>query len=328
MSKRAVITGIYGMDASTLAEYLLSLNYDVYGVYRRSSVGNIDTNIAHIRKHPMLHLIEGDIGDAAFVNKLVSELKPDEYYGLAAQTFVHQSFVAPLETMRINTEAVLIQLEAIKNFSPKTRFYNAASSEIYGGILCPETGYTELSPHYPRSPYGVSKSSALFLTRNYREAYGLFACSGILFNHSHPYGKRGHSFFTRKLTSSIAAIKSGKLDKMRAGDLSTFRDEGCSIDYTKGMHLMLQLEKPDDFIMSMGEGMTMREMLEYVCSLAELNPNDVYEMDAKFIRPSEVNRLLGNSSKFRALGWAPEWDLKSLLKGMYEHDLNIARGIA
>lgn len=322
MSKRAVITGILGMDASTLAEYLLELGYDCYGIYRHASTGNNFSNIESIINHPRLHLMTGDICDASFINKTMLDLKPDEWYGLAAQSFVHESFKTPLETFRTDANAVLFQLEAIRLLSPKTRFYNSGSSEVYGGINCPENGYDENSPHYPKSPYGCAKSVSIHLTRNYREAYGLHASSGLLFNHSFP-GKRSKSFFSRKLTLAMASIKLGLQDVMKCGNLDSFRDEGSSSDYTRAQHLILQQERGDEYIVSTGSGATMKEMLEYVCEIAGLDSTKVYRQVPEFMRPSEVNRLLGNASKIRALGWEPKYDWKRLLKEMYEYDLNM-----
>lgn len=322
MSKRAVITGILGMDASTLSEYLLDLEYDVFGIYRHASTGNNFSNIQSIRNHPRFHMMTGDICDAAFINKTMLDLKPDEWYGLAAQSFVHESFKSPLETFRTDANAVLLQLEAIRLLSPKTRFYNSGSSEVFGGINCPENGYDENSPHHPRSPYGCAKSVSIHLTRNYREAYGLHTSSGLLFNHSAP-GKRGKEFFTRKLTIAMASIKLGLQKVMKCGNLDSFRDEGASIDYVRAQHLILQQSRGGEYVVSTGQGATMKEMLEYVCEIAGLDPAKIYQQDPEFMRPSEVNRLLGNSSKIRALGWEPEYDWRRLLKEMYEYDLEL-----
>ena len=324
MSKRAIVTGVLGQDASILAEYLLSLEYDVYGIYKRVSSGNKFEHILNARKNPRFHLIDGDISDAGFVNKLLSEIKPDEMYGLAAQSHVGYSFANPMETFRIDADAVLYQLEAIRNFSPKTKFYNAATSELFGGLNCPAEGFSEFSPFNPRSPYAVAKLAAFHLTKNYREAYKLFACSGILFNHSSI--RRGEDFATRKITKGIASIVHGKADKLLMGNLEAFRDEGHAADYVKAMHLLLQQPKPDDFIVATGAGATIREMFEYVCGLAGLKLEDVYVEDERFMRPSEVPFLKGNPTKIKTLGWEPTYSWKDLLKEMYENDLALLQG--
>jgi len=322
MSKRAVVTGVLGQDGSYLAEHLISQGYDVYGIYRRISSGNNFDNIAQIRNHPRMHLVEGDICDSAFINNLVQDLQPDEYYGLAAQSHVGYSFKNPLETFRCNADAVLFQLEAIRQFSPKTKFYNASTSEMMGGLNCPATGYDENSPFNPRSPYAVAKLAAYHATKNYRESYGLFAVSGILFNHSSV--RRGGDFATAKIARGVASIVLGQTDKLHMGNLEAFRDEGHSKDYVRGQHLILQQSQPEDFVISMGAGATIREMLEYVCSLAGKNLDDVYVQDPRFMRPSEVPFLLGDSTKIRSIGWEPSYTWKTILEEMYQDAL--ARG--
>lgn len=319
MAKRALITGICGQDASYLAEQLLERGDDVYGVYKRVSSGNNFSNIAAIKDHPRLHLIEGDILDAGFMTALIKDVQPGEFYSLAAQSHVGLSFKIPAETIRLDAEAIAIQLDAIKNFSPKTRFYFAATSEMWGGLNCPKTGFDETSPFYPRSPYAAAKACAFYLTRNYREAYDLFACSGILMNHSSV--RRGADFATRKITQGIAAVKLGLQKHVLMGDLSAFRDEGSAEDYTRAMQLILAQDRPEDFVVATGVGATIEEMFKHVCGLAELKFEDVYRQDERFMRPSEVRFLLGNSSKIRAIGWKPKHDWRSLLTSMYEHDL-------
>lgn len=321
MSKRTLVSGILGQDGSILSEQLIEQGYDVYGVYKRVSSGNNFGNIRAIKDHPRLHLIEGDILDATFMASLIKDVQPNEMYSLAAQSHVGLSFKLPGETIRLDAEAVATQLDAIRNFSPRTRFYFAATSEMFGGLNCPETGFNESSPFYPRSPYGCAKTCAFYLTRNYREAYGLFACSGILFNHSAADGRRGLDFASRKISRGIAAVKLGLEKHVCMGDLSAFRDEGAASDYTRAMQLMLQQDKPDDYVVAMGSGATIDEMFHYTCELAGLRFEDVYRQDERFMRPSEVKYLLGNSSKIRALGWEPQYDLKRLLREMYEWDL-------
>lgn len=324
MSKRAICTGVLGQDASWLAEYLISIGYDVYGIYKRVSSGNDFSNVSSLLKHPRFHLIEGDICDAGFVNSVVKDLQPDEYYGLAAMSHVGHSFKIPVETFRIDAEAVLIQLEAIRHFSPSTRFYNAATSELFGGLGCPEQGFDENSRFNPRSPYAVAKLAAFYATKNYREAYNLHAGSGILFNHSST--RRGEDFASRKITKGIAAIVTGNASNLRMGNLEAFRDEGHAKDYVKAMHLITQQLKADDYVVATGDGATIRQMLEYVCELASLNIDDVYVPDERFMRPSEVPFLKGNPAKINAIGWQPEYTWKTLLKEMFEHDLYLARG--
>jgi GDPmannose 4,6-dehydratase len=320
MSKRAICTGVLGQDASWLSEHLISLGYDVYGVYKRVSSGNNLENISQLTKHPRFHLIEGDICDAGFVNSLVKDLQPDEYYGLAAMSHVGHSFKIPVETFKIDAEAVIIQLEAIRHFSPSTKFYNAATSELFGGLGCPEQGFDESSKFNPRSPYAVAKLAAFHATKNYREAYRLHASSGILFNHSST--RRGEDFATRKITMGIANIVAGKATNLCMGNLEAFRDEGHAKDYVRAMHLILQQDNADDFVVATGTGATIREMLEHVCGLANLKIEDVYIQDERFMRPSEVPRLLGNPTKIRQVtGWKLEYTWKSLLTEMYEHDL-------
>lgn len=321
--KSAIVTGVLGQDGSYLAEYLLSLDYMVYGIYKRVSTGISLENVADAYGSPNLALIEGDICDPAFINDLIHQYKPDEYYGLAAQSHVGYSFKLPIETLHVNAEAVFVQLEAIRKFSPHTKFYNAATSELFGGHECPDTGFSETDRFNPRSPYAIAKLTAYHAVKNYREGYGLFAASGILFNHSSP--RRGIDFATRKITSGIADIRAGKAKTVKMGNLEAFRDEGHSKDYVKAMHLLLQQEVPDDYVVATGTGATIREMLEYVCSLADLNPDEVYVQDERFMRPSEVPFLKGNPAKINAIGWAPEYGWQELLKEMYENDLKISK---
>lgn len=325
MSKRAICTGVLGQDASWLAEHLISLGYDVYGVYKRVSSGNIFENVSVLAKHPRFHLIEGDICDAGFVNSLIRDLQPDEYYALAAMSHVGHSFKIPVETFRIDAEAVILQLDAIKNLSPHTRFYNAATSELFGGVGCPSTGFDENHRFNPRSPYAIAKLAAYYTTKNYREAYKLHASSGILFNHSST--RRGEDFATRKITKGIAAIVAGKADKLCMGNLEAFRDEGHAKDYVRAMHLIVQQDKPDDYVVATGTGATIREMFAYVCELANLNIEDIYVQDERFMRPSEVPSLLGNPAKIKqVIGWQPEFTWKALLSEMFEFDLKLIKG--
>lgn len=254
------------------------------------------------------------------------DIGPHEFYNLGAQSHVGYSFKNPIDSFRTNAESVIMHLSLLKDLSPYTRYYQASTSEILGGINCPKDGYDESFLPHPRSPYAVAKTAAHFAVKNYREAYGMYCCSGILFNHSSV--RRGFDFATRKITDGIAKIKLNKQNKIKMGDLSAFRDEGCSKDYVDAMWRMLNQDRfhsdsPKDYIVSTGTGATIEDMLRYVCELAELKFEEVYELDERFIRPSDVPYLLGNSEKIRSeLKWKPEYDWKSLLKEMYESDLN------
>jgi GDPmannose 4,6-dehydratase len=323
--RNAVITGIAGQDGSYLAELLLSKDYRVIGITRRKSVDDGLTNIRHLLNNRRLLLEFGDITDAAFIYRLADEYKPLEWYNLAAQSHVRHSFDTPLETFDTNAKAVLSQLEALRLLSKDTRFYQASTSELFGGLACPGTGYTEESPLHPRSPYAMAKAAAYHAVVNYREAYGMFACNGILFNHSSP--RRGMDFATRKITYGVASIKSGRQETLKMGNLTVFRDEGHSKDYVAAMHLILTASRPDDFIVATGRGATIDEMLRYVCELAHLDPDEVYEKDERFMRPSDVPYLLGNPKKIKTtLGWTPTYTWAKLLEEMYEHDLKRLKG--
>jgi len=316
---RAVVTGA-GQDSSYLADLLLEKGYEVLVFTRRRSVNNENENLKHIIDHPNLTVMHGDITDPTFVGRILHDFKPHEYYGLAAQSHVGYSFKDPVHTFDVTGRAVVMQLDLIREFSPATRFYNAATSELFGGLHVPDTGYTEESPFYPRSPYAVAKAAGFYATRNYREAYGLFACSGILFNHSSP--RRGHDFATRKMTRGIAKVKLGMEEHLRMGNLEPYRDEGHAKDYVKAQWLMLQQEEPDDFVIATGYGASIEDMFKYICDLAGLKFEDVYRSDPRFMRPSDVPFLRGDPSKAKTvLGWEPEYDWQKLLKEMYEADL-------
>jgi len=316
---RAVVTGA-GQDSSYLADLLLEKGYEVLVFTRRRSVNNENENLKHIIDHPNLTVMHGDITDPTFVGRILHDFKPHEYYGLAAQSHVGYSFKDPIHTFDVTGRAVVMQLDLIREFSPATRFYNAATSELFGGLNVPETGYTEESPFYPRSPYAVAKAAGFYATRNYREAYGLFACSGILFNHSSP--RRGHDFATRKITRGIANVVLGNQEHLRMGNLSSFRDEGHAKDYVRAQWLMLQQEEPEDFVIATGDGATIEDMFRYVCGLADLKFEDVYQSNPRFMRPSDVPFLRGDPTKAKTeLGWEPEYSWKGLLEEMYEIDL-------
>jgi GDPmannose 4,6-dehydratase len=317
---KAVITGVAGQDGSYLAEFLLNKGYSVIGITRRHGTAEEYKNIKCALENDRFKLVEGDIADVTLISRIFHTYKPHEWYNLAAMSHVGQSFKEPLVTFEVDAKAVIGQLECMKRFSPYTRFYQASTSELFGGIDCPPQGYTEKSLFHPRSPYAIAKLAAYWAVRNYREAYSLYACNGILHNHSSP--RRGYDFATRKITRGIAKVKLGMEPCLKMGNLSAFRDEGHSKDYCRAMWLMLQQDVADDFLIATGTGATIKEMLDYVCSLADLSAEDVYVPDERFMRPSDVPFLLGDPSRaVEALGWEPEYSWKALLREMYEEDL-------
>lgn len=323
MSKRALITGVAGQDGSWLAEFLLSKDYDVYGLSRWTSTGDNLSNIKNIKTHPRFHLVVGDILDYGFMTKLISDVQPDEMYSLASCSHVGYSFNIPTEVFRVNAEAVMAQLDIIRNFSKKTKFYNAATSELLGGVSCPETGYDETSPIDPQSPYATAKSAAFYAVKNYRKAYGLFACSGILFNHSST--RRPPDFASRKITQGIAKIVMGQEKKLKMGNISASRDEGNAEDFVQAMWLMLQQEKPDDYVVATGVSTTIEEMIGLVCKLAGRRFEDVYEQDPAFMRPSDVQFLKGNPNKIKQLGWEPKKYWEQTLTEMFYNDIDLLK---
>jgi GDPmannose 4,6-dehydratase len=317
-----VITGVTGQDGSYLAELLLKFGYTVVGITRRKSVNSGLENLTNVINDPRFTLIEGDILDPSFIVNVVTKYKPADWYNLAAQSNVGHSFKEPSLTFEVNANAVLIQLEAIRMFSPSTRYYQASTSELWGGLQCPKTGYNESMGFHPRSPYGVSKLASYWTVVNYREAYGLFACNGILHNHSSP--RRGIDFATRKITHGVAKVKLGLADHVAMGDLSAFRDEGHSKDYVEAMWLMLTAEQPADYVISTGRGASIFQMFDFVCNLAGLRFEDVYRVDQRFMRPSEVPYLLGDSTLAkRELKWRPTYSWETLLEEMYLNDLKL-----
>jgi GDPmannose 4,6-dehydratase len=324
MNKTAIITGVNGQTGSYMAEYLIEQGYTVVGIYRRISTGNNFGNIASIFNHARFNLIAGDICDYPFMFRLIQETLADEFYNYAAMSHVGQSFSEPTQTFRIDAEAVIAQLDAIRKFSPHTKYLQASTSELFGTHPCPEEGYDESTPFRPRSPYGVAKLAAHHAVRNYREAYGVYACNSICHNHESP--RRGLDFAPRKITNGVARIKMGRQEHLHMGNLEAVRDIGHAKDYVTAQHMMLQQEKPDDYLVATGEAISIREMLEYVCSLADLSIDDVYVVDPRFMRPSDVPFLKGNAAKMKSLGWEPEYDWKRLLKEMYEHDLWLLNG--
>ncbi len=313
--KTALITGITGQDGSYLAELLLDKGYDVYGMVRRSSVEKYD-RISHIRDK--IELLQGDLLDEFSLMTTLRKVKPTELYNLAAQSFVPTSWEQPVLTAEFTGVGVTKVLEAIKNVDPSVRFYQASSSEMFGKVR--EVPQTELTPFYPRSPYGAAKAYGHYITVNYRESYNLFACSGILFNHESP--RRGYEFVTKKVTNAVARIKNGLDKKLLIGNLDAKRDWGFAGDYVEAMWLMLQQPKPDDYVIATGETHTVRELVEIAFSHVGLNWEDYVEVDPRFIRPAEVDLLIGDPSKSkRVLGWKPKVNFEGLIKMMVDFDM-------
>ncbi len=326
--KRALITGITGQDGSYLAELLLSRpEYEVHGLVRRSSSLNRQ-RIDHILAgEPSVaerfHLHYADLADASSLAMIVEVIRPDEVYNLGAQSHVRVSFDQPLYTADVVGLGTLRILEAVRqlNRSQPVKFYQASSSEMYGSAPPPQGPGT---PFHPRSPYACAKLYAHWQTINYREAYGLFACSGILFNHESP--RRGESFVTRKVTLGAARIKEGLQKKLVMGNLDAKRDWGFAGDYVRAMWLMLQQDAPDDYVVATGETYSVRELLEEAFSLLDLDYREFVEFDPRYTRPSEVEVLLGDATKARKeLGWKPQVDFRGLVKMMVESDLELAR---
>ena len=321
MSKRALITGITGQDGSYLAEFLLAKNYEVFGITRRSSTNSFD-RIAHIVDK--ITLLSGDLLDEHSLATAIREAQPDEIYNLAAQSFVPTSWTQPVLTAEFTAVGVTRLLEAMRGNKPDARFYQASSSEMFGKVL--ETPQRESTPFYPRSPYGVAKVYGHWITVNYRESYGLFACSGILFNHESP--RRGLEFVTRKVTDAAARIKLGLSTELRLGNLDARRDWGFAGDYVEAMWLMLQQDEPDDFVVSTGETRSVQELVEAAFGAVGLEWHKHVVLDPKFIRPAEVDLLVGDPSKARAkLGWKPKVAFAELIRDMVDADLARLRGI-
>jgi GDPmannose 4,6-dehydratase len=318
MPKSALITGITGQDGSYLAELLLNKGYRVYGLRRRTSTPIME-NIEHIADE--IEFIEGDLLDQGSLISAIRRAKPDEIYNLAAQSFVGTSWDQAALTGQVTGIGVTNLLEAIRATDIGVKFYQASSSEMFGKVV--ETPQTEKTPFYPRSPYGVAKVYGHWITVNYRESYDLFACSGILFNHESP--RRGVEFVTRKVTQAVAKIKLGLQKELRMGNLDAKRDWGFAGDYVKAMWLMLQQEQPDDYVIATGETHTVEELVQIAFSHVGLNWQDYVVIDPKFIRPAEVDLLLGDPSKAKKkLGWKLEVGFEQLVKMMVESDLEKA----
>ncbi|MEK5235058.1 GDP-mannose 4,6-dehydratase [Paenibacillus sp. FSL L8-0470] len=313
--KRALITGVTGQDGSYLAEFLLSKDYEVFGLRRRTSTPNYE-NVYSIKDR--IHWISGDLTDLASLIEAVRIADPDEVYNLGAQSFVAASWPQPLLTSQITAVSVTNMLEAVKIVKPTARFYQASSSEMFGKVV--ETPQRETTPFYPRSPYGVAKVYGHWITVNYRESFDMFACSGILFNHESP--RRGLEFVTRKVTDAVARIKHGLQNELRMGNLDSLRDWGFAGDYVKAMWLMLQQEEPDDYVISTGEMHTVRELLQVAFSYAGLDYEQYVVIDPEFVRPAEVDLLLGDSSKAQTkLDWKLEVGFHELIHMMVDEDM-------
>jgi len=323
--KKALITGITGQDGSYLAELLLKKGYRVWGLVRRSSsfhTGRIEHLYKDPHERPELRLIYGDLTDGGNMSNIISDVKPDEVYNLGAQSHVRVSFDTPIYTVNTDALGTLRLLEAIRSSSKPPKFYQASSSEMYGKVV--ETPQTEKTPFYPRSPYGCAKVYSFFQTVNYREAYGLFACNGILFNHESP--RRGEAFVTRKITRAATRIKLGLQEKLYLGNLDARRDWGFAGDFVESMWLILQQEKPDDYVIATGEMHSVREFLDEVFGYLDMDWKKYVEIDQRYFRPTEVDILLGDSSKARkVLNWQPKVTFKELAKMMTDADMEIAR---
>jgi len=313
--KRALITGITGQDGSYLAEFLLSKDYDVIGMVRRTSTVTFD-RIQHIQDR--LELVQGDLLDQSSLMEVLNEYKVGEVYNLAAQSFVPTSWKQPVLTGEFTALGVTRMLEAIRAVNPEIRFYQASSSEMFGKVQ--QVPQTEKTPFWPRSPYGVAKVYGHWITVNYRESYNLFACSGILFNHESP--RRGFEFVTRKISHNVAKIKLGQAKELRLGNLDSQRDWGFAGDYVRAMWLMLQQDQPDDYVVAMGETHSVREFCEIAFSHVNLNWQDFVVQDPAFMRPAEVDQLIGDPAKAGAkLGWEPQVSFKELVQMMVDADI-------
>lgn len=315
--KTALITGITGQDGSYLAEFLLKKGYRVIGMVRRSSTENYE-RIDHLKGE--LELVQGDLLDQFSLVSIIEDYKPNEIYNLAAQSFVPTSWKQPILTGEYTALGVTKVLEALRFVDPKIKFYQASSSEMYGKVQ--ETPQTESTPLYPRSPYGVAKCYGHYITINYRESYDLFACSGILFNHESP--RRGLEFVTRKVTDGAARIKLGLQNELRMGNLDAKRDWGFAGDYVRAMWLMLQQDTADDYVISTGVAKSVKDLVQVAFDAVDLDWEKYVVIDPQFVRPAEVDLLIGDSSKAaKELGWVPEVNFEQLIKMMVESDLEL-----
>ena len=325
MAKTALITGITGQDGSYLTELLLKKGYKVYGVIRRSSTFSTE-RIDHLYKDPhekpALELVYGDLTDGGSLAGILNEINPDEVYNLGAQSHVRVSFDQPIYTVNVDALGTLRLLEAIRSMPRPPRFYQASSSEMYGKVA--ETPQNETTSFYPRSPYGCAKVYSYWQTVNHRESYDIFACNGILFNHESP--RRGETFVTRKITRAATRIKEGLQDKLYLGNLDAKRDWGFAGDYVEAMWLMLQQDRPEDYVIATGQTHSVRQFLDEVFGLLELDWDKYVQIDPRYYRPAEVDVLLGDATKAREkLNWQPQVDFKTLARMMTEADWKLAK---
>lgn len=313
--KRALITGVTGQDGSYLAELLLDKGYEVFGLVRRTSLEKFDRVQSFLHR---IHLVEGDLTDQSSLDQAVITSQPDEVYNLAAQSFVPVSWKQPVLTADVTGLGVVRILEAIRRHHPKARFVQASSSEMFGKVR--ETPQNENTPFYPRSPYGVAKVFGHYITINYRESYGLFACSAISFNHESP--RRGSEFVTRKVTQQVARIKLGMADRLSMGNLDAQRDWGFALDYVQAMWMMLQQSRPCDYVIATGEKRSVRDLLRVAFSAVGLDWKNYVDLDPKLQRPADVDTLCGDSTRARKeLGWAPTLTFDELIRMMVEYDV-------
>lgn len=320
--RRALITGITGQDGSYLADFLLAKNYQVFGVVRRASTENF-ARIEHVRDR--IQLLQADLLDQLSIIDAIERAQPDEVYNLAAQSFVPTSWQQPVLTAEFDAIGVTRMLEAIRLVNPKIRFYQASSSEMFGKVR--EVPQRESTPFHPRSPYGVAKVYGHYITLNYRESYGMFACSGILFNHESP--RRGKEFVTRKISDATARIKLGLASELRLGNLDAHRDWGFAGDYVRAMWLMLQQSEPDDYVVATGQAHSVRDFVELAFQGVELDWRQYVRQDPALLRPAEVEHLVGDPSKAKSvLGWEPEISFPELVRMMVREDLQALQPVA
>ena len=322
--KKALITGITGQDGSYLAELLIQKGYEVHGIIRRSSsfnTGRIDHIYSDPHQKSLLKLHYGELTDDSSLNRILRIVRPDEIYNLGAQSHVRTSFDTPVDTGNIVGLGTIRFLEAIRDTGIHPKFYQASSSELFG--LAREIPQKETTPFYPRSPYAAAKAYAFYLTRTYREAYGLFACNGILFNHESE--RRGETFVTRKITRAATRIKAGLQEALYLGNLDAKRDWGYAPEYVEAMWLMLQQDQPDDYVIATGEAHSVREFVEETFGFLGLDWKKHVKQDPRYLRPTEVDLLIGDASKaHRTLGWRPQTTFQQLVRRMVEHDLDLA----
>jgi GDPmannose 4,6-dehydratase len=319
--KKAFITGIGGQDGSYLAEYLLDLGYEVHGIIRRNSTPeHQQSRLDGIRTNPNLHISYGDLLDTSGIERLLSQIQPDEIYNLAAQSHVRISYEIPQFTIQANALGVVNVLEAMKNNCPNAKFYQASSSEMFGSAVDEDGFQRETTRMNPVSPYGCAKVFGYNIVRNYRNAYNLHLSNGILFNHESP--RRGSNFVTNKVVKAAVRISLGLQDKLELGNLDAYRDWGHSKDYIKAMHLILQQPNPGDWVVATGETRSVRDMCKYVFEKLNLNYEDYITQNQKFLRPEELKYLKGDSTRMKELGWKPEYTFESMMDEMVEFWVN------